>query len=89
MSKEKQATHGTAHCAGCIFGRPVTIIDHDKAGKETGRREMCECHVARPTRYGFPTVRLDNFCALHVDAKTLERTFAGLAAPVGVGVVEG
>ena len=43
---------------------------------------MCECHVARPTRYGFPTVRLDDFCALHVCAKTLERTFAGLAAPV-------
>ena len=52
--------------------------------KETGRREMCECHVARPTRYGFPTVRMDDFCALHVDSKTLERTFAGLAAPVAM-----
>lgn len=76
--KEKQETRGTARCAGCLFGRPVTVVDKDKSGKETARREMCECHVARPTRYGFPTVRLDDFCACHVCAATAERTFAGL-----------
>lgn len=84
MSREKKETRGTAKCAECIFGRPVTVVDHDKAGKETARREMCECHVARPTRYGFPCVRLDDFCALHVDAKTAERTFAWLA-PTATG----
>lgn len=79
MSKIKHDSRGTARCADCMFGRPVTVIDHNKAGTETARREVCECHVARPTRYGFPTVRLDDFCALHVDARTAERTFAGLA----------
>ena len=78
MSKKASETRGTAKCAGCLFGRPVTVVDKDKSGKETARREMCECHVARPTRYGFPTVRLDDFCACHVCAKTAERTFAGL-----------
>lgn len=76
--KEKKDTRGTARCAECLFGRPVTVVDKDKSGKETARREMCECHVARPTRYGFPTVRLDDFCACHVCAATAERTFAGL-----------
>lgn len=79
MSKMKQNTHGTARCAECLFGRGVTITDYNKAGKVTGKREMCECHVSRPTRYGFPVVRTDDFCACHVDAKTGERTFAGLA----------
>lgn len=83
MSKEKKATLGTARCAECIFGRGVTIVDKDKAGKVTGKREMCECHVSRPTRYGFPVVRTDDFCACHVDAKTGERTFAGLAPSAG------
>ena len=78
MSKKASETRGTAKCEGCLFGRPVTVVDKDKSGKETARREMCECHVARPTRYGFPTVRLDDFCACHVDAATNERTFAGL-----------
>lgn len=84
MARQKRPTRGTATCEGCMFGRPVTIVDHDKAGKETARRDMCECHVARPTRSGFPTVRLDDFCALHVDAETAERTFAGLA-PTATG----
>lgn len=79
MSKIKQNTHGTARCSECIFGRGVTIVDKDKTGKELGRRECYECHVSRPTRYGFPVVRTDDFCACHVDAKTGERTFAGLA----------
>ena len=81
MNKKASETRGTAKCASCLFGRPVTVVDRDKSGKETARREMCECHVARPTRYGFPTVRLDDFCACHVDAATNERTFAGLVVP--------
>lgn len=67
-----------ARCAECLFGRLVLVADKDKRGVETGRREMCECHVARPTRTGFPVVRPDDFCALHVDADTMDRTFAGL-----------
>lgn len=70
--REARDTRGTAKCAECIFGRLVTIIDAEVV------REICECHVARPTRFGFPTVRPDDFCALHVDAVTCERTFAGL-----------
>ena len=84
MSREKQEARGTARCADCLFGRPVTVVDKDKSGNETGRRDMCECHVARPTRYGFPCVRLDDFCACHVCAKTAERTFAGLVIPSAV-----
>lgn len=64
-------------CDGCLFGRMAIVVEKDKAGVET-RRNVCECHVARPTRSGFPMVRLDDFCACHVDAKTYERTFAGL-----------
>lgn len=82
--RESKDSRGTAKCIDCIFGRPVTIIDRDKSGKETGRRDMCECHVARPTRYGFPVVRLDDFCACHVSAESAERTFAGMVAPVTV-----
>ena len=83
MSMTKQPTRGTATCAECMFGRAVTIADTDKKGTVIASREMCECHVARPTRNGFPVVRPDDFCAFHVDAKTSERTFAGLA-PHGV-----
>lgn len=78
--KEKQDTRGTARCADCLFGRPVTITDKAKDGTVRATREMCERHVARPTRYGFPTVQLDDFCSCHVDAQTFERTFAGLVA---------
>ena len=77
--KKVSMTKNTAACAACLFGRAVEIVDRDKGGKEVSRRSMCECHVARPTRSGFPVVRLDDFCACHVDAKTGERTFAGLA----------
>lgn len=85
MSKKASETRGTAKCENCIFGRGVTIVDKDKSGKETARRDMCECHVARPTRYGFPVVRLDDFCALHVSAASGERTFAGLLPSGGQG----
>lgn len=83
MSRNKKAkeTMGTARCDECLFGRPVTVVDKDKDGREIGRREVCECHVARPTRFGFPTVRIDDFCSCHVDAASGERTFAGLVIP--------
>ena len=35
MSKTAKDTRGTAKCETCIFGRPVTISDRDKSGKET------------------------------------------------------
>ena len=75
-------------CDGCLFGRPITI--ETKKGKgadaKTESRPMCECHVARPTRYGFPTVRPDDFCSLHVDAETCERSFVGLT-PNGAAII--
>lgn len=70
-------THVTARCAECLFGRKIALVDVVR-GDEGERRAMCECHVARPTKWGWPVVRMDDFCALHVDAKTHERTFAGL-----------
>lgn len=76
--KAKAETRGTARCEDCIFGRAVTIADKDKRGKVTATRQMCECHVARPTRFGFPVVQLDDFCGCHVSAATAERTFAGM-----------
>lgn len=85
MARTPSPTKGTAKCASCAFGRAVTIIDYDKHGKQTGTRDMCECHVARPTRNGFPVVRLDDFCSCHVDATTFERTFAGLVATANGG----
>ena len=81
MSKEVGEAREVARCDGCLFGRGVTLEDRDKRGRLTGRRRMCECHVARPTRSGFPVVRPDDFCALHVGALTGERTFAGLVVP--------
>lgn len=82
--REARDTRGTARCIECLFGRAITIVDKPRKTKANPDpadivREMCECHVARPTRFGFPTVRPDDFCALHVDAVTCERTFAGLA----------
>lgn len=79
--KEEQNTRRTVRCANCLFGRTVTITDKAKDGSVWATRETCKCHVARPTRYGFPTVQLDDFCSCHVDAQTLECTFAGLVAP--------
>ena len=80
MKRDATEARGTAKCANCLFGRGVKITDEDKKGNVTAIREMCECHVARPTRYGFPVVRPDDFCALHVDAQTAEKTFGGLLA---------
>ena len=67
-----------ATCATCIFGRGITIEDKNRKGEVVATREMAECHVARPTRFGFPVVRLDDFCSMHVDRASAERTFAGL-----------
>lgn len=73
---------GAATCAGCLFGRAVEVVGTCGCASATPPVKMCECHVARPTRFGFPVVRPDDFCALHVDAKTRNRTFAGLAPTV-------
>ena len=42
--------------------------------------DKCECHMARPTKLGFPLVRRDDWCSLHVDCYTGDRTFGGVAA---------
>lgn len=81
--KNKKQTRGTATCAGCMFGRAFTLTDTNKKGEVVAEREMCECHVSRPTSKGWPTVRPDDYCALQVDAETAERTFAGLV-PYGL-----
>lgn len=37
--KEKQDTRGTARCADCLFGRPVTVVDRDrKAQRRRGAK---------------------------------------------------
>lgn len=71
------ARHTSAKCRDCVFGRLVTT---PMKGAFAGA-EMCECHVARPTRYGFPLTRPDDYCSCHVDVNTNERTFAGLVPP--------
>lgn len=55
-------------CSQCIFARV----------SEDGR---CECHVARPTKTGFPSVNADDFCSLHVNAISGKRTFASYVTP--------
>jgi hypothetical protein len=72
----------TADCTELEIGS----YEDKKSGKETDRRNMCECHVARPTRFGFPVVRLDDFCSFHADPKTGERAYAGLVANVSTVV---
>ena len=67
VSRSKSA----ATCARCLFGRIV------RDALNGGRR--CECHVSRPTATGgFPLVRPDDFCPLHVSVKARVRSFAGL-----------
>lgn len=66
-----------ARCDGCLFGRCVTVTI-TRGSEVIGQEERCECHVARPTREGFPCVRRDDWCSLHVEAKTRERTFGGV-----------
>lgn len=59
-----------AQCRRCLFGRLVQTAE---------RGVMVECHAARPTAsYGFPLVRPDDFCPLHVTVKTRVQSFAGL-----------
>ncbi len=70
----KMPTRGTASCTTCVFSRKIIITVNG-----TADCEMCECHVARPTSYGFPTIRPDDFCGLHVKADTMERTFANVS----------
>lgn len=76
--KTAQPTKNCERCDECLFGRAVTITVKTGKGKDATEEAvpMCECHVARPTRYGFPTVRPDDFCSYHVDADTRERSFA-------------
>ena len=85
MARIAKEAMGTAKCANSLFGRAVVIEDKDKKGNVKATRDVCECHVARPTRFGFPCVRLDDFCACHVDAATNERTFAGLVVTGTIG----
>lgn len=56
-------------CAKCLFGRLVS---------SEARGIYCECHIARPTTYGFPIVRPDDFCGQHVDERGTFRTFAAV-----------
>lgn len=84
--KQPTPTTLTAKCEKCLFGRPVTIIEREDAEgrKAATRKRMCECHVARPTRSGWPVVRLDDYCSHHVDRESGERTYAALVPMGGV-----
>ena len=44
--KEKKDTRGTARCADCLFGRPVTVVDKDKSGKETAQTGAASARAA-------------------------------------------
>ena len=68
-----------AKCENCLLGRCITVTFMQK-GEEAGKDERCECHMARPTSAGFPQVRRDDWCSLHVQAGTTERTFGGVVA---------
>ena len=66
-----------ARCDECLFGRCVTVCEA-RHGNTTQNIDKCECHMARPTRLGFPLVRRDDWCSLHVDCYTGDRTFGGV-----------
>lgn len=68
-----------ARCDECLFGRCVTVCEA-RHGNAVQTIEKCECHMARPTKLGFPLVRRDDWCSLHVDCYTGDRTFGGVAA---------
>lgn len=59
----------TSICAKCLFGR---LVRSDERGT------YCECHIVRPTSYGFPIVRPDDFCGQHVNDQGTFRTFAAV-----------
>lgn len=67
-----------ARCDECLFGRIVTMVAVKDGKSVQIGPERCECHVARPTGHGFPCVRRDDWCSLHVSAAKGERTFSGL-----------
>ncbi len=67
-----------ARCDECLFGRNINCeVLHGDTVEIVAK---CECHLARPTKTGFPIVRPDDWCSLHVDNYTMERTFGGMAA---------
>ena len=94
IDAETGARRRASRCDNCLFGFVAEITREKKRmgrkpklaeGETPPPPEMitttvCECHVARPTKFGFPKVRLDDFCSMHVNADTLERTYAGLAS---------
>ena len=67
-----------ARCDECLFGRLVTMVAVKDGKSVQIGPERCECHVARPAGHGFPCVRRDDWCSLHVSAAKGERTFSGL-----------
>ena len=69
-----------ARCDECLFGRIVAVLAVKDAKSTQIGPERCECHVARPAGHGFPCVRRDDWCSLHVCARTHERTFGGLVS---------
>lgn len=74
LPKPVRRSKSAATCSRCLFGRIV----HDEE-----RGELCECHVSRPTASGgFPAVRPDDFCPLHVSIRGRVRTFAGLVPEI-------
>ena len=68
-----------ARCDGCLFGRCVSTTLM-REGVVIGTEDYCECHMARPIAAGFPRVRRDDWCSLHVQAQTKERTFCGVVS---------
>ena len=73
MEGNRTVPHG-AKCEQCLFGFKL----YAKNGDGTMNAVKIECHVARPTKSGFPVVRFEDYCSFHVNGETGERTFAGL-----------
>jgi hypothetical protein len=73
LPEPRRKAKSAATCMKCLFGR---LVESEKKGI------FCECHVARPTQSGFPMVRPDDFCPLHVMVRSKKRTFAGLVPEI-------
>jgi hypothetical protein len=73
LPEPRRKAKSAATCMKCLFGR---LVESEKKGI------YCECHVARPTQSGFPMVRPDDFCPLHVMVRSKKRTFAGLVPEI-------
>ena len=71
-------------CENCLFGLVDLIPDPNAPhvpGREKPKVAGRSCHISRPSNYGFPIVRPDEFCALFTDRATKEQPLARFLNP--------